>query len=49
MRQTDAALAGKVAEQVLDNARVSAGLMDDPRMMLKRMNELLEQVLTAKS
>ena len=48
MRQTDAALAGKVAEQVLDNARVSAGLMDDPRMMLKRMNELLEQVLTAK-
>ena len=49
MRQTDAALAGKVAEQVLDNARVSAGVMDDPRMMLKRMNELLEQVLTAKS
>jgi len=49
MRQTDATLAGKVAEQVLDNARVSAGLMDDPRMMLKRMNELLEQVLTAKN
>ena len=49
MRQTDATLAGKVAEQVLDNARVSAGLMDDPRVMLKRMNELLEQVLTAKS
>ena len=48
MRQTDATLAGKVAEQVLDNARVSAGLMDDPRVMLKRMNELLEQVLTAK-
>ncbi len=49
MRQTDATLAGKVAEQVLDNARVSAGLLDDPRVMLKRMNELLEQVLTAKS
>ena len=49
MRQTDATLAGKVAEQVLDNARVSAGLLDDPRVMLKRMNELLEQVLTAKN
>jgi len=48
MRQTDATLAAKVAEQVLDNARVSAGLLDDPRVMLKRMNELLEQVLTAK-
>ncbi len=49
MRQTDATLAGKVAEQILDNARVSAGLLDDPRVMLKRMNELLEQVLAAKN
>lgn len=49
MRQTDATLAGKVAEQIFDNARVSAGLLDDPRVMLKRMNELLEQVLTAKN
>ncbi len=48
MRQGDATLAGKVAEQIYDNARVSAGLLDDPRVMLKRMNELLEQVLTAK-
>ena len=45
VRQTDAALAGSVAEQVLDNARVAAGLMEDPRAMLKRMNELLEKVL----
>jgi molecular chaperone HtpG len=48
MRQTDEALATKVAEQVHDNARVAAGLLDDPRAMLKRLNELLEQVLTAK-
>ncbi len=48
MRQSDAALAGKVAEQILDNARVSAGLLDDPRVMLKRMTELLEQVLEKK-
>src|SRR5207247_2311860 len=46
MRQTNGALAGKVAEQLLDNARVAAGLLDDPRTMLKRLNELLEQVLT---
>ncbi|HWH71384.1 MAG TPA: molecular chaperone HtpG [Candidatus Sulfotelmatobacter sp.] len=45
-RQTDAALAAKVAEQVLDNARVAAGLLEDPRAMLKRLNELLERVLT---
>jgi molecular chaperone HtpG len=49
MRQTDEPLAAKVAEQVYDNARVAAGLLDDPRLMLKRLNELLEQVLTAKS
>jgi len=49
MRQADPALAGKVAEQVLDNARVAAGLLEDPRAMLKRLNELLEQVLTAKA
>ena len=48
MRQADAALATKVAEQVLDNARVAAGLLEDPRSMLKRLNELLEQVLAAK-
>jgi TNF receptor-associated protein 1 len=47
MRQDNSALAVKVAEQVLDNARVAAGLLEDPRAMLKRLNELLEQVLTA--
>jgi molecular chaperone HtpG len=45
MRQADASLAGKVAEQVLDNARLAAGLLDDPRAMLKRMNELMEHML----
>jgi TNF receptor-associated protein 1 len=48
MRHSDVDLAGKVAEQVLDNARVAAGLLEDPRKMLKRLNELLEQVLTIK-
>jgi len=46
MRQKDAALAGQVAEQILDNARVAAGVLEDPRTMLKRLNQLLEKVLT---
>lgn len=46
MRQTDAALAASVAEQILDNARVAAGLLEDPRTMLNRLNQLLEKVLT---
>lgn len=45
MRQKDAAFASQVAEQILDNARVAAGVLEDPRTMLKRMNSLLERVL----
>ncbi len=45
MRQKDAALAAEVAEQVLDNARVAAGILEDPRAMLTRLNQLLEKVL----
>jgi TNF receptor-associated protein 1 len=48
MRHSDSALAAKVAEQIFDNARVAAGLLEDPRTMLHRLNELLEQVLVAK-
>ncbi len=44
-RLTDAALASKVAEQLLDNARVAAGVLEDPRSMIKRLNELLATVL----
>lgn len=46
MRQKDSALAASVAEQILDNARVAAGLLEDPRAMLMRLNQLLEKVLT---
>jgi TNF receptor-associated protein 1 len=46
IRQKDNELAGSVAEQILDNARVAAGLLEDPRAMLTRLNKLLEQVLT---
>ncbi len=46
MRQKDNALAASVAEQILDNARVAAGVLEDPRAMLTRLNSLLEKVLT---
>jgi TNF receptor-associated protein 1 len=44
-RTTDAALASQVAQQLLDNALVAAGLLEDPRAMIQRLNELLERVL----
>ena len=45
MRQKDPALATSVAEQILDNSRVAAGQLEDPRAMLTRLNQLLEKVL----
>ncbi len=45
IRKTDAALAKDVAEQVFDNALVAAGLLEDPRAMLQRLNGLLEKLL----
>lgn len=46
IRQKDASLAATVAEQILDNARVAAGLLENPRAMLNRLNQLLERVLS---
>lgn len=46
VRATDAALAKDVAEQILDNALVAAGLLEDPRAMLARLNGLIEKLLT---
>lgn len=43
--KTDKDLAAKATEQLLDNALMAAGLLEDPRSMLKRMDELLEKVL----
>ncbi len=45
IRHTDATLAGEVAEQVFDNALVAAGMLDDPRAMLGRLNSLLGKLL----
>merc|ERR1711862_743711 len=41
MRHTDPLLAKVCAEQVYDNFLVAAGLMDDSRPMLGRLNDLL--------
>jgi molecular chaperone HtpG len=49
MRHSDASLAAKIAEQIFDNARVAAGLLEDPREMLNRVNELLEKLLADKA
>jgi molecular chaperone HtpG len=48
VRHADASLAAKIAEQVFDNARIAAGLLEDPREMLNRVNELLDALLVSK-
>ena len=47
LRQNDAALAGLVAEQLNDQARLASGRLEDPRAMLQRMNMLLSRVVGA--
>jgi TNF receptor-associated protein 1 len=36
-----------VVVQIFDNALIAAGLLDDPRSMIPRLNTLLQSVLTA--
>ncbi|XP_035680960.1 heat shock protein 75 kDa, mitochondrial-like [Branchiostoma floridae] len=45
LKSSDPELARLVAEQVYDNALVAAGLIEDPRSMLNRLNELLTRTL----
>lgn len=45
LTQSDPELAELLAKQLFSNAMVGAGLVDDPRMLLTSMNELLEKVL----
>jgi TNF receptor-associated protein 1 len=44
MRTSDADKAELVAEQLLDNTLIAAGLLEDPSRMLGRLNKLLESV-----
>jgi TNF receptor-associated protein 1 len=45
LAQNDASLAQQVGAQLFDSAMVAAGLVEDPRIMLGRMNSLLEKLL----
>ena len=42
IRDSKPELAKDVADQVFDNALVAAGILDDPRSMITRINSLLE-------
>ncbi|MTI80399.1 MAG: molecular chaperone HtpG [Firmicutes bacterium] len=45
LKDKDAELAAKAAEQIYDNALISAGLLFDPRNMVGRMYEILDKAL----
>ncbi len=45
-RESRPEVAKQVVEQIYDNALISAGLLEDPQAMLKRINSLLEQLVT---
>ncbi|PFX28537.1 Heat shock protein 75 kDa, mitochondrial [Stylophora pistillata] len=47
VRSVNSDLAVMVVHQLLDNAMISAGLLDDPRSMVGRLNSLLAQVLVS--
>lgn len=44
LKDKDASLAKLVAEQLYDNAMLAAGLLDNPRAMTKRMNDILAHI-----
>jgi len=45
LRNENNTLAIQIAEQLFDNALIAAGLLDDPRTMLNRLNALMEASL----
>ncbi len=44
-RASDPAMAGLIAEQLFDSALMAAGLLEEPRAMLARVNALMEKLL----
>lgn len=48
LRDGDPESAGLIAEQVLDNALLSAGLLDDPQRIVARTEKIMEKLLAAK-
>lgn len=47
--KSDKETAGLIADQLKDNAMLSAGLMEEPEQMIQRLNQLMEKALEAKS
>ncbi|KAM9783463.1 heat shock protein 75 kDa, mitochondrial isoform X2 [Syngnathus typhle] len=45
LKDSDAELAALLLEQIYDNAMITAGLNDDPRPMISRLNDLLTKAL----
>ncbi|XP_044037066.1 heat shock protein 75 kDa, mitochondrial [Siniperca chuatsi] len=45
LKDTNSDLAGLLLEQIYDNAMITAGLNDDPRPMISRLNDLLAKAL----
>ena len=48
MKDTDELFARSVAEQILDNALIQAGLIVDPPSLVKRSYMILERALQGK-
>jgi len=47
-RRENNELAVKVTEQIFDNCLAAAGLLEDTRPMVKRLNDLMEEILDTK-
>ena len=47
LRESQPDVARSVTQQMFDNALIAAGLMDDPRVMLPRLNSIMENMLGA--
>jgi TNF receptor-associated protein 1 len=48
MHKKDPELAKAIAEQLMDNSLVTAGLVEDPRLVISNLNKLLEKAFAAK-
>lgn len=48
IKQTEPLLSRQILEQVFDNALITAGLLDDPRSMISRINDILHSTLSQK-
>jgi HSP90 family molecular chaperone len=48
MHKKDAELAKAIAEQLMDNSLVTAGLVEDPRLVISNLNKLLEKAFAPK-